>query len=185
MGHTDRYKLNLKSLKEGRHEFAFLLDRDYFQDIEGSPILEGEVDAEVVVTARGALYDLTILVDGYITTRCDRCLAPLEMEVYNERTLIVKLGAEYLEESDECVIIPAREGVLDLSWMLYEDVVLSLPMQRMHPDGACEESMARLYRELSTQRLASDQDGVERDDEGIDQRWAALKQLKVDQTKGE
>ncbi|MDY3090161.1 MAG: DUF177 domain-containing protein [Porphyromonas sp.] len=178
MMRTDLYKINLKSLREGEHQFDYFLDKAYFEAIEGSFILDGEVDAEVRVLKRGDLYQVNILVDGYAVVSCDRCLGDLEEDVYSERDLVVKFGSEYREESDEVLVIPAQEGVLDLHWMLYEDVVLSLPMQRMHPDGECDSEMTARYASMSSTDVAAETDGVERDDDGVDLRWAALKKLK-------
>lgn len=178
MAKTDLYKINLKSLKDGEHEFTYILDADYFAGIEDSFVLEGEVDAEVTILKRGELHQVHILVDGYVDVACDRCLSAVDMDVYSERDLVVKFGDEYREESDEILILPEQEGVLDLHWMLYEDVVLSLPMQRMHEEGQCQADMLARYQSVASGREAHDQDGVERDEEGIDLRWAALKKLK-------
>lgn len=175
---SNLYKLNLKSLKDGEHIYSDFLDKDFFQGIEDSLVREGEFEYEVVLTKRGGLHQLNITVEGYVVLDCDRCLAPLEVDVYSERDLVVKFGAEYSEESDEVLIIPEAEGVLDLRWLIYEEIVLALPMQRMHEEGECDSSMMQHYQAISTDRPAEGQDGVERDDEGIDQRWAALKQLK-------
>ena len=38
--------------------------------------------------------------------------------------------------------------------------------------------MERLFKSLSVDSADEEQDGVEKDDEGIDLRWAALKKLK-------
>lgn len=180
---TDLYKINLKSLSDGEHTFDYLLDDAFFAGIEGTFVLGGEVDAEVTVLKRGDLHQVHILVDGYVLVTCDRCLGELEEDVYGERDLVVKFGSEYREESDEVLIIPEQEGVLDMQWALYEDVVLSLPMQRVHPEGECDEVMTSIYNRVSTQSDAKESDGVERDEEGIDLRWAALKKLKESQSR--
>lgn len=183
MIHTDLYKINLKSLKDGVHEFAYQLDDGYFADT-ATDITAGEVSAEVVCTKRGDLHQLHISVDGYVVTACDRCLEEVELDVDSERDLVVKLGAEYREESDEILIIPEREGVLDLQWMLFEDVVLSLPLQRMHEDGECDSTMMSLYERMATDEVAEGDtpaeatEDIERDEEGIDLRWASLKKLR-------
>lgn len=180
--HTDLYKLNLKSLKDGKHEFAYRLDDAYFANI-GGEITSGEVEAKVECVRHAEVYQLTISLDGYVVTACDRCLDEVELDVVTERNLVVKLGAEYQEESDEIIIIPEREGVFDLQWLLYEDIILDLPLQRMHEDDDCNSSMMALYGGIS---IDEDQliereagQGVERNEEAIDQRWAALKQLKI------
>lgn len=177
--HTDLYKLNLKGLKDGEHRFTYELDDAFFQGIEESSISEGDVEAEVVLTKRGELHQLHIVVDGWVLVACDRCLGDLEEDVYSERELIVKFGSEYREESEDVLVIPEREGVLDLHWLLYEDVMLSLPMQSMHAEGECDGDMTALFEQMST-GIVRDADGtIERDEDGVDPRWAALKGLKL------
>lgn len=178
--HTDLYKLNLKSLSQGSHEFVFNLTDEYFSQIEDSQLLGGEVEVVVNLEKSGEVHKLELTYDGYVLVPCDRCLGTLEQDVYEERDLVVKYGAEYAEE-DDVIILPEREGVLDLAWMLYEDVVLSLPMQRLHDEDECDSEMMSLYSRLSTSEVREEDDAdIERDEDGIDQRWAALKQLKKD-----
>lgn len=176
MVHTDLYKINLKSLSDGQHEFVYELGDAYFADID-SEVSSGEVSARVVCTKHGDLHQLQISIEGYVVVQCDRCLDEVEYDVVSDRQLVVKFGSEYMEESDELLIVPEREGVLDLHWLLYEDVVLSLPLQRFHLEGECSEEMMRLYGDLSTE-VEPQADGVARDEEGVDQRWSALKRLR-------
>lgn len=177
MEHTDLYKLNLKSLSQGTHEFAYTLTNDYFSQIESSEFLGGEVQVSVLVEKSGEVHKIELTYDGYVIASCDRCLGNVELDVYEERDIVVKYGAQYAEE-DDIIILPEREGVLDLQWMLYEDIVLSLPMQRMHEEGDCDSSMMSLYSGMATDQIREVGDEVERDEDGIDQRWAALKKLR-------
>lgn len=163
--------------------FTYELDDAYFAGLESDLVLGGGINAEVVCTKRGDLYQLHIALEGYVDVQCDRCLDEVDLYTESERDLIVKLGPEYLEESDEVLIIPEREGVLDLQWLLYEDIVLSLPMQRMHDEGECNGAMMELYSSMATDEVheGGDQEpsgDTVRDDDGIDQRWAALKKLR-------
>ena len=72
--------------------------------------------------------------------------------------------------------------MLDLEWILYEDIILSLPLQRMHLEGECNEEMMSAYAHVSTDEVRDEAEGPAPtlDDEGIDERWAALKALKRD-----
>lgn len=180
MEHTDLYKLNLKSLSQGTHEFVYTLTERYFSQIEESEILDGEVEVTVHLEKSGEVHKLELTYDGYALVTCDRCLSSVKLDVYEERDIVVKYGAEYAEE-DDIIILPEREGVLDLQWMLYEDIVLSLPMQRMHEQGDCDSDMMSLYASMATDEVGTEDDAdIERDEDGIDQRWAALKKLKKD-----
>ncbi|MDO4692205.1 MAG: DUF177 domain-containing protein [Porphyromonadaceae bacterium] len=181
MTNTDLYKLNLKSLSQGKHSFSYELDDSYFAGIESDEIHGGEVHVTVSLEKNGEVHKLELSYDGYVVVNCDRCLEPMELDAYDTYEMVVKFGSEYSEE-DEVLILPEREGVLDLHWHLYEDIALSLPMQRMHEEGECDSSMMNLYGQLSTNEIReaseeSKQD-IARDEDGIDQRWAALKKLK-------
>ena len=176
--HTDLYKLNLRSLSDGEHKFFYELYDPFFEGVEDSVISKGDLGVEVTLIKHGELHQLNILVEGYVVATCDRCLGEMEVDIYSERDLVVKMGAAYNEESDEILIIPEKEGVLDLQWLLYEEAVLNLPVQRIHPEGECDPEMERLFKSLSVDSADEEQDGVEKDNEGIDLRWAALKKLK-------
>ena len=122
------------------------------------------------------------VINGVVDTTCDRCLDPMEIDIEAERELIVKFGSEYREESDEVLVIPEQDGVLDLEWLLYEDIVLSLPMQRLHDEGDCNEEMMEIIHGVQSEEVdGTAQDAGEDEEESmIDERWAALKELKRD-----
>ena len=176
--HTDLYKVNLRSLSEGDHELHWVLGDDYFQHLGAEDFTSGEVYVDVYIHHIGGVFSLELEYDGYVGTTCDRCLDPLELDVYTERELVVKFGDEHREESEKLLIIPEQDGVLDLTWTMYEDVVLSLPMQRMHEEGECNEDMMRAYSKVAADEPQPQQQEIIRDEDGIDERWAALKQLK-------
>lgn len=178
--HTDLYKINLRSLSEGDHELHWVLGADYFNEVKAQD-LSGEVYADVYIHHIGGVFSLELEYDGYVVTNCDRCLDPVELDVYTERELVVKFGDEHREESEKLLIIPEQDGVLDLTWMMYEDIVLSLPLQRVHEEGQCNQEMMRAYSRVAADESQESEhtDGIVRDEDGIDERWAALKQLKT------
>ena len=79
---------------------------------------------------------------GSVTVECDRCLEALVLPVETSFRLSVKFGPrdEHTETEDgEIVMLPYGEADLDLSQFIYDYVMTSLPMQRVHPDGECNE----------------------------------------------
>lgn len=180
--HTDQYKLNLRTLTEGDHEYSWLLEDRYFQSIDSNGITGGEVEVHLDLRRTGDVFSLAFSYDGVVDTTCDRCLDPLEVVVEADRELVVKFGQEYLEESDEILVVGEQDGVLDLEWLMYEDIVLSLPVQRLHEDGQCNDSMLQIIHSVEPAELIEGSEGedITRDEDGIDERWAALKALKRD-----
>lgn len=180
--HTDQYKINLRSLPEGDHEYTWLLEDRYFERLSEGSVHGGEVDVDLRLRRTGDVFSLDLYYEGYVVVDCDRCLDPVDIDVESERELIVKFGNEALEEKDEILVVSEQDGVLDLEWVLYEDIILSLPLQRMHLEGECNEEMMSAYARVSTDEVRDEAEGPAPtlDDEGIDERWAALKALKRD-----
>lgn len=173
------YKINLRSLSDGEHVFTYDLDDDYFAEIDAE-ITAGDVSAEVTCIKRAEVFKFHIALEGYVVVACDRCLDDVEIDIETERNLVVKYGAEYCDDDDEILIIPERDGVLDLRWMLYEEIALSLPLQRSHEEGQCNDSMMQIYDSLVTEELPQGEDGaIAQDDNGANQQWLdALQKLR-------
>ena len=150
--HTDQYKLCLRTLSEGDHEYSWLLEDKYFQSFEANGIEGGEVEVHLHLHRMGSIFNLTFSYNGVVDTTCD------------------------------ILVIPELDGVLDLEWLLYEDVVLSLPMQRLHDEGDCNEEMMEIIHGVQSEEVDGiAQDAGEDEEESmIDERWAALKELKRD-----
>jgi uncharacterized metal-binding protein YceD (DUF177 family) len=72
------------------------------------------------------------------------------------------------------VTIDENEGILDMSWFIYEFVMLAIPIKHVHAPGKCNSAMTQKLEELSGAVRSS-----EEEEEQIDPRWEALKKLKV------
>ncbi len=174
------HSINLHKLDEGEHLFEYCLDNKFFAALEQEEISQGEVYVTLNISYSNDTYRLNIAYDGYIIGQCDRCLSDLEIDVDFERLLLVQLGAEYKEESDELIILPKKEAILPLDWIMYEDLILSLPMQRLHEDTAdCDPEMMSYYSNMLVSDIPTEEvESVEKDEDGIDKRWAGLKELR-------
>jgi uncharacterized metal-binding protein YceD (DUF177 family) len=85
--------------------------------------------------------------------------------------LIVKFGKDYAEESDEIVVIPETEGVINLAWFLYEFAALAIPIKHTHAPGKCNKEMS--------EKLKSHTANSEEEDD-TDPRWDVLKELDLE-----
>lgn len=178
--HTDLYKIKLRSLSEGDHQYDWRLDDAYFTRLSEGTLLGGEVFVDLDLRRTGEVFSLHFFYEGSVTTTCDRCLEPVSLDVEDERELVVKFGHNPEDSTDEILIVDQHDGVLDLEWLLYEDVLLALPLQHMHAEGECSPEMMAVYAEVATDEVHEPEEAIERDEDGVDERWAALKQLKRD-----
>ena len=122
----------LSELEQGKHTFAFELDSTYFQGIEKSEILGGNVHVEAELRLRESDYDLHLKAQGIVQLTCDRCLGAMDYAVDVEDTI----QSDEDEQSDE----------LDLSWLAYETITINLPLVHSHPDGECIPEMQNLLQ---------------------------------------
>ncbi|MDR0794912.1 MAG: DUF177 domain-containing protein [Tannerella sp.] len=189
MGKFDAYKVDFRTIDRAEvRSYNYLLDNKFFIDIDGSEVQKGKVNVVLKVEHKAASFELLFHTSGVVYVSCDRCLDDMEMPVETVNRLIVKLGKEYAEESDEVLVISEDDGTLNLAWFLYEFVALAIPMKHVHPPGKCNKSMTSKLKKHSARRSNDeDTDGygmddmMQTDDEpdmsGTDPRWDALKEL--------
>lgn len=160
MGKFDAFKLPLKSLSVGSHEYEYQLDTNWFTLIDGPEVSKGNVHAKVTVNNTGFLYEVLFRLDGVVEVPCDRCLEDMPLAIEQESRLIVKFGPEYAEESEEVIIIPETDGELNIAWFLYEIIALAVPLKHVHPPGKCNKAMSSKLRK----HLAKSTDDEEDED---------------------
>ena len=175
----------------GTQDFEYVLDNEFFKNIEGEDVQKGKVNVKLTVKRSAAAFELDFDLEGVIQIPCDRCLDDMDHEVKTHETLYVKFGSEYSEESDNVVIIPESEGDLNVAWFLYEFVALTIPLKHVHPAGKCNKAMSAKLRKHTARSLNdSDDEGIgSYDDEEIadevpgageeitDPRWDELKKI--------
>jgi uncharacterized metal-binding protein YceD (DUF177 family) len=172
-------------------KYEYLLDNRFFMNIDGPDVQKGKVSVRLSVERKASAFELKFHFKGVVYVPCDRCLDDMEQPVETDSRLIVKLGKEYAEESDEILVISEEEGALNLAWFLYEFVALAVPMKHVHPPGKCNRTMTSKLKKHATKRTDSedgefgDEDEPPADDETEesrtpDPRWDALKDFNVE-----
>ncbi|MDR2389595.1 MAG: DUF177 domain-containing protein [Tannerellaceae bacterium] len=191
MGKFDTYKIDLKNLSPGVHEFEYELENKFFMDIDGTEVQKGKVKVFLTLKRASLMFEMNFRVEGVVFVPCDRCLDDLEWPVESKNRLVVKFGKEYMEESDEIVVIPEEEGAINLAWFLYEFVALAIPMKHVHPPGKCNKAMSSKLKKHATGGSTGDRgegdyaatgeaediSATEDVHETIDPRWDALRGL--------
>jgi len=172
----------------------YLLDNLFFTNIGGEDIQKGKIHTQLIISKVGGAFDLSFTFKGLVIIPCDRCLDDMDFPIETTAHLIVKLGKDYSEESDEIVVIPEAEGIINLAWFLYEFVALSIPIKHVHAPGKCNKQMTSKLKKHSPKSSddessfgSDDMDDViitdddqEDEEERTDPRWDALKGLKED-----
>jgi uncharacterized protein len=83
---------------------------------------------------------LHLQLDGQLVLICQRCLGPLLHALRHERDLVVvreEVDMPELEEEEEdadCILVP---GLLDVTAVVLEELLLALPMMPRHEQSDC------------------------------------------------
>ena len=175
--HKDMYQsellqIDLKGLQEGTTTFTYTLDDTYFQTLESSEVSGGEIHAVVDVKRVQMFWELEIHTEGQVIVPCNICMDNMDLPIQADNRLVVKLGKED-NEDDDIVTVDEEEGILDLSWYIYEFIVLAIPIRHVHAPGKCNAAMMKVLEEHSTDR-SSDEESTTT----VDPRWEKLKNIK-------
>lgn len=190
MGKFSEFNLPLKSLTEGTHEFCFHLGPEFFSNMENTDIHGANLEVKLTVVYARDIYELSFHITGDIVLLCDRCLDEMTLPVDATYNINVQYGADYDDSSDNLLIIPESDRDLNVSYMIYDTVVLEIPIKHVHPAGKCNRQMSAMLKKHrahvpgDTDTELEDQliDEIDTMDESdpqpeSDPRWDALKNL--------
>lgn len=142
------YSIRLAGMRDGIHHYEWLLAGEALTR-DGNELIDGSVNIKATVEKRNTVLQLNLDLKGQVSVQCDRCLDSLTMDVNSTQRLLVLIGPEaYGDDEDaDVMVLDAQEQEIDLSDALYDYVVLSLPMRRVHPEGQCSKAMENLLKE--------------------------------------
>ncbi len=172
MYQSELLRIDLKGLKEGTTTFTYTLDDTYFQTVDSSEVSGGEVHVSVDIKRVQMFWELDVHSEGQVIVPCNLCMDDMSQPIETDNRLVVKLGEED-NEDDDIVTVSEDEGILDLSWYIYEFIVLAIPIRHVHAPGKCNAAMMKVLEEHSTDR-SSDEESTTT----VDPRWEKLKNIK-------
>ena len=118
----------------GERKFHSHVGLEFFQTFDNTEILDASVEVDVCVRKEGLRkVKADLHLQGTVTVPCDRCLEPIDIPVEANEMLDAEKEEELL----------TADGELDLRQAVYDFVCLSLPIQRVHPEGACNPDTVR------------------------------------------
>ncbi len=192
MGKFEKYRIDLKGMKENHAHYDFLLDNAFFAAIDSPELQKGKVTVQVDVKKTAQAFELSFNSQGTVVVLCDRCLDEMDQEISSTDKIFVKFGAEYADEGDNLIIVPEDEGDINVAWIMYEYIALAIPMKHVHAPGKCNKTMSgKLNKYLRTSAddmdemepvddSAEDESNIvsdEENDKPIDPRWSELQKL--------
>ena len=167
-------------LKEGIHQFQYEVDDEVLEDLgfEHPDFEHLKAKIDLKFEKNSSFFQLHFDIDGSIDVPCDRCGDNLSIRLWDEFDLIIKLTeneeeAERQNEQEEAdvVFISRGDTVIDVFNWIYEFIVLSIPIQHIHPNDAagnptCNPEALKLLEQMKPP--VTDENPL----------WAGLKNLK-------
>jgi len=149
----NQFAIPFVNLKEGVHNYDYEIKDLFFDNFEFSEIRKGKINVHLTFERQTSMLILNFNIAGNVIVECDICLEELEIPVESSNTLLVKLGNEYREETDEAIVIPINSNEINVAQFIYEFIHLALPIKRVHPlndkdESTCNSLMIRKLDEL-------------------------------------
>ena len=172
MEKKNEFLIPVSGLALGQHAYQFEINDDFFAGMDYSEVQQGKVSVKLDIDRQETMLTLHFDLKGSVRVPCDRCADEFDLPIESQQEFFVKLGTENAEESDDVAVVSAETSEYDIRPLVYEYIILAIPMHRVHPDGQCNpEVIAMLNREeVEPEEEASDT---------IDPRWAALKDINL------
>ena len=172
MEKENEYRIPISGLALGQHTFHYVIKDEFFAGMDYSEVQQGDVLVDLDIEREEYMMTLTFHINGKVLVPCDRCADEFYIPIQNDQVFFIKLGNEPIDEADDVVALSPDEHDFDLSSLIYEFIILSIPMHRVHPEGECNPEVLAL--------LSHDEEPVEDEEVETDPRWAALKDLTIE-----
>ncbi len=162
----EQFIIDLKGLNADEASYRWKVDDNFFSQTEGSEIKHGDVDVHLSVRKMGAgEYKFHFLYTGEVEVLCDRCMEPMLLPIDGESSIKVLQGQTSNDDGEE---ITSADGLVDLTWNLYEMIALEIPLRHVHQDGECKGETAEALKRYITDETTS---------QPTDPRWDELKKI--------
>lgn len=142
--------MQLASLADGRYEQDFVMDSAFFKNMDNADILSADINVHLDMVKKHEAYDCTFHCTGSLQVPCDRCLDPLTLDVDTTYHIIVRHGDNYDDATDDVLVIPYSDTYLNVAYLLYDTILLTIPLRHVHPQGKCNKAMVAMLNRHSS-----------------------------------
>jgi uncharacterized metal-binding protein YceD (DUF177 family) len=163
------FDIPFAGLSLGKHQFEFELDEAFFQEFDNDSINDSNLKVVLEFEKDDNIFTLLFRINGTLTKKCDRCLGDLELEVSEEKKMLVKFDSDPEEkEVDDIIVMSRNDHQINVSQHIYDFVTLSLPMRSVHDEGECDPKIEELLGK-----------NIVKEEVEVDPRWDKLKGIET------
>ena len=179
MKNTKEYLIPFIGLKLGKHHFEYQISNAFFEIFDYNEYQDSNIKVNVILEKKSTLLELNFKHKGTVNVPCDLTSEDFDLPIKGKMKLVVRFGEEYNNDNEELLILPHGEFEIDIAQYIYEMIVLSVPLRRVHPgikDGSLKTEALTKLNELTIKEKKVEN----KEEENIDPRWDKLKQLLTD-----
>lgn len=176
---TNEFLIPFIGLKLGKHPFEFQINQAFFEKFEYHEYENCAIQVNVILEKKSTMLELSFKHKGTVTVPCDLTSEIFDLPIKGKIKLVVTFGEEFNDDNEELLVLPHGEHQIDIAQYIYEMIVLSVPLKRIHPgikDGTLQTEALQKLSELTIK----EQKLEKKKEENIDPRWDKLKQLLTD-----
>jgi uncharacterized metal-binding protein YceD (DUF177 family) len=155
------YEIAFVGLKQGEHEFNYVLEDKFFTEKGSDHIENMNATVKLTLEKNVGFMLLKFQTGGKAHANCDRCGNDLTVNLWDEFNMVIKLienpdEMNALEEDADIFYIARTESHIEISDWLYEFVLLSIPVQNVCGEDAngktlCNEDVLKKLAEMKIQ----------------------------------
>jgi len=136
MSHPREYDIAFVGLKPGEHHFSYEITDKFFEAFQEQDFKNCKAAVKLKLDKQSGFMLLKFDVDGRVELICDRCGNNLQIQLWDEFNMAVKMAddADLMNEREEdpdIYYISRGESHLHIAEWIYEFINLSIPIQRM------------------------------------------------------
>jgi uncharacterized metal-binding protein YceD (DUF177 family) len=177
MNNLKAYLIPFLGLKIGKHQFDYQVDNTFFAHFDYDEFNNASVKVNIILEKKSTLLELEIKHKGTVNVPCDVSGEEFDLAIKGNLKLVVKFGDAFNDENEELLIIPHGEFQINVAQYIYESIVLSVPLRRIHP-GVKDGSLTEVIEKLESLAPKENKESEQKNE--IDPRWENLKKLLTD-----
>ena len=179
MKQINEFLIPFIGLKLGKHPFEYQVNNAFFDTFDYSDFERSDIRVKAVLEKKSTFMELALSHKGTIFVPCDTTGEMFDLSIKGKIKIVIQFGDAFNNDNEELLILPHGEYQVDIAQFVYEMIVLSIPLRRVHPglkDGSLQSATLDKLNELKVKKVKK----ADKTAENIDPRWDKLKQLLTD-----
>ncbi len=132
----EEYRIEHKKLGLGKHRLHYDIDKDFFKEYDYSEFEKFNLSVDLDLEINRTFVLAQMYIKGTVNIICDRCGEFYDQKINHNVFLMFRISDENIEEEnyDEVVYVKDTDESIDIKKILYDYIILSIPMHHTHPD---------------------------------------------------